>query len=352
MRALLLFLAGAMAAAAQPAITYPGGITHPQPRETLTFDVPVAVSGRVLLEDRQPPPEPVSVQYACHGDNRGSLTDARGRFSIPISSQRAALTDVFTIPIDVEGCLVEVRIPGFEELAVPLIKPKRASDLMLGDLTLKALGRQGNAAFSETGRSAPAKARASYVHAAEAINLGHYPDALLSLDKAIGAYPKYAAALLLKGLVSERMGQREAARAAYQQAAAADRAYSKPLVQLAELAAEEQDPSQTAHYAGMANTLVPGAYPEMYLIEASSYFDLKRFEEAGKTAQAGIDADPKAIYPALRKLQAEVLFQKRGYAAALELYQWYLKEAPAAADIDSVQERIQACQRMVKAAAR
>ena len=47
---------------------------------------------------------------------------------------------------------------------------------------------------------------------------------------------------------------------------------------------------------------------------------------------------------------AEVLYQKHSYAAALELYEWYLKEAPQAEDIASVQERVQSCKRLVKAA--
>jgi len=350
MRAFVLFLAGAASLTAQPEITYPRGITRPEPNESLPFDVRLALTGRVLLEDRQPPPEPVAVEYSCRGDNRAVLTDSKGRFSIRISSQRAARTDVLTTPLDIEGCRVEVRIPGFEELVTTLAKPHRASDLVLGDLTLKAAGAQGHAEFSESGRSAPAKARSSYVRGVEAINAGQFPDALASLDKALAAYPKYASALQLKGAVLERMGQREAARAAYQQSVAADPAYSKPLVQLAQMAAEDQNPTETARWAAMASALAPGAYPSMYLIEGSSYFDLNRYDDARKATQAGIDADPKAIYPALRKLMAEVLYQKHSYAAALELYEWYLKEAPQAEDIASVQERVQSCKRLVKAA--
>lgn len=350
MRVFLWLLAGATALTAQPQVSYPSGITHPEQRESMTFDVRLALSGRVVLEDRQPPPEPVRVEYSCRGDNRGSLTDSKGRFSIILSSQRAALTDVLTAPLDIEGCRVEVRIPGFEELVVTLPKPHRASDLTLGDLTLKATGPQGGASFSETGRNAPAKARANYVRAIESINTGQYPDALAALDKALAAYPKYASALLLKGVVLERTDKRDAAREAYQAAVAADPAYSKPLVQLAEMAAQDQNPTETARWAAMANQLVPGAYPGMYLIEGSSYFDLKRYEEAGKAAQAGIDADPKLIYPSLRKLMAEVLYQKRSYSAALELFEWYLKEAPQAADVETVQERVQSCKRLVKTA--
>jgi len=45
----------------------------------------------------------------------------------------------------------------------------------------------------------------------------------------------------------------------------------------------------------------------------------------------------------LRKLLGEVLYRKHSYAGALEQFEWYLKEAPAAADIGTVQERVRSC---------
>jgi tetratricopeptide (TPR) repeat protein len=314
----------------------------------LNFDVALALSGRVLLDDRQPPPEPVPVEYSCHGASLGALTDAKGRFSITIGFQQAARTDVLTTPLDIDGCRLQIRMQGFEDVLVTLKRPRRPSDLSLGDLTLKAAGPPGNAGFSEFGLNAPGKARSNYLRAFEAINEGHYPEALASLDKAIAANPKYASALQLKGAVLERMGQREAAREAYQRAVAADPAYAKPLVQLAEMAAEDQNPAEVVRWAAMANRLVPGAYPGVYLIEGSAHFDLKSYDDAEKAAREGIEADPKGIYPGLRKLMGEVLYRKRSYAAALDLFEWYLKEAPAAADIVSAQERVQACKRLVK----
>src|ERR1019366_8357391 len=168
------------------------------------------------------------------------------------------------------------------------------------------------------------------------------------LGSPIAAYPKYASALELKGVVLERMGQREAARAAYQQAATADPAYARPLVQLADMAAEDQNPTEAARWAAMVNRLAPGAYPGMYLIEGGAYCDLNRYDDAEKAAREGIGADPRGAWPGLRLLMGEVLYQKRSYAAALDLFEWYLKEAPEAADVVSVQGRVQSCKRLVK----
>lgn len=243
---------------------------------------------------------------------------------------------------------MQIRIPGFAEVLAILKRPQALSDLNVGDLTLKPTGPQGNAVFSASGRNTPAKARANYLRALEAINTGKYTEALASLDKAVAVYPQYAAAMELKGGVLDLMGQTEAARGAYEQAVAADPAYAKPLVQLVELAAGDQNAAEAARWAGMANRLVPGAYPSVYLIEASAYFDLNRIDDADKAVRAGIDADPKCIYPGLRKLLGQMLYRKRSYAAAIEQFEWYLKEAPEATDVGTVRERVQSCQRLVK----
>ena len=239
---------------------------------------------------------------------------------------------------------------GFEDVVVTLDRPRSLSDLHLGDLILHPAGPHAIAGFSVTGRNAPGKARSNYVRAFDAINAGKYSEALALLDKAIATYPKYASALELKGVVLERVGQRDAARAAYQQAVTVDPAYAKPLVQLADMAAEDQNPTEAARWAAMVNGLAPGAYPGMYQIEGGAYCDLNRYDDAEKAAREGIGADPRGTYPGLRRLLGEVLYQKRSYAAALDLFEWYLKEAPEAADIVGVQGRVQSCKRLVKTA--
>ena len=357
MRALLLFFAGVAAVTAQKAPPPPPPTTTPPPPtsiispgqlDSLNFDVALAVSGRVLLEDRQPPPEPVLATFECHGTSPGTLTDSKGGFSLKVGIQQATRGNLLPASLNLDGCRVRIRMQGFEDVLVTLDQPRRLSDLSLGDLTLQPAGPHAVAGFSVPGRNAPAKARSNYVRAFDMINAGKYNEALASLDKAIAAYSKYASALELKGVVLERMGQREAARTAYQQAATVDPAYAKPLVQLADMAAEDQNPTEAARWAATVNRLVPGAYPEMYLIEGGAYCDLNRYDDAEKAAREGIGADPRGSCPALRRLMAEVLYQKRSYAAALELFEWYLKEAPEAVDIVSVQGRVQSCKRLVK----
>jgi len=349
MREILVFLiAGAPVFGQAMGNPIPDAVRSPRPQDLMNFDIGLSVTGRVLLDDHQPPPEPVLVEYSCRGTTTGVVTDVRGKFAIPIGTQQASTTGDVVNRSDIQGCRVQVRIPGYEELIVPVKPPTKVSALTVGDLTLKVTGPQASAVFSASGRNAPPKARAQFVKAFEQLVARKYADALGSIDKAIAADPNYASALQLKGNILEFMVRREDARAAYQQAAAADPAYAKPLVQLAEMAAEDQNAAAAAQWAAKVNALVPAGYPGMYLIEGSSDVMLGRFDDAEKATRAGLDADPKATCPGLRKTMGDILFRRAKYAAALEQFDWYLREAPDARDIPLVQQRADTCKKLVK----
>ena len=118
----------------------------------MDYDVRVAVSGRVLLDDRQPPPEPIPVEYSCRGASRATLTDAKGRFSIGIDYQQAGRTNLsYNLP-DVAGCRVQIRLPGFEEVLVTLKRPQALSDLHVGDR--RDVGRDRNRPRRQIGERA------------------------------------------------------------------------------------------------------------------------------------------------------------------------------------------------------
>jgi tetratricopeptide (TPR) repeat protein len=249
---------------------------------------------------------------------------------------------------EVGDCRVVVRVPGFEDLEVKLKHTTRLGDLALGDLTLKALGPESAVIFSAVARKAPGKARSGYIQALTSIGAGKYEEAVASLDKAIRAFPEYSSAFELKGEVLEQMGRREAARECYRQAIAADAGYGKPAVRLAEMAADDNNPEEAAKWAAMANRLAPGAFPKIYLIEGSAYFNLKRAEEAGRAAQAGIDADRKDMVPGLHRLLGEVLYAQKRYSAARGEFDRYLSDAPEAPDSGDVRAKAGTCEKLAK----
>ena len=318
------------------------------PGGALGLSQQIAVSGRLLLEDREVPPEPVQVDYLCRGKTISTVTDTKGKFSIPVATKQVASMDLNAAVPELSGCRVQVAVPGFEAVVVELKHSTKLSSLELGDLTLKASGPQSSAVFSAVAGKAPAKARSNYIHALVSIGQNKYKEAIADLDKAIRAFPQYSSAFQLKGEVLEQTGQLEAARECFRQAMAADPGYAKPLVKLAEMAADDQNNEEAARWAGQANQLAPGAFAKMYLVEGSAHFNLERYAEAGKAAQAGIDADRADAVPGLHRLLGEVLFKQRQYAAARDQFSRFLSAAPEAPDATEVKERAQTCEKLVR----
>lgn len=241
---------------------------------------------------------------------------------------------------DLKGCRLLVQLPGFVETIVELGRLRSQSDLDLGKLPLKAKGVEGQRMFSQRAASAPAAARRAYIHALEARSSGKPDEALREIGKALKADPGYAPALQLKGQILERTGQRGAGRAAYQQAAQADPEYVKPLVALAEMAAEDQDPEETALWAQRVNRLAPNSYPYLYFAEGAAYFNVNRFEEAERVARIGCAADVTNSFPRLRKLLGEALFRLNRYGEAAAVLKEYLALAPDAPDGLAVRQRM------------
>ncbi|GEM_PF-4462849 len=326
--------------------TGPTGRGTDFPGDTLGYTQQIAVTGRLLLDDREPPPEPVQVDCVCSGKLISTVTDSKGRFSIPVGSQQVARSALGTALPEFSGCRVLVRVPGFEDLDVKLKHATRLSDLEIGELTLKSTGPGSAFIFSTVARSAPGKARSQLIHALVSIGSGHFEEALASLDKAIRAFPQYSTAFELMGEVLEQTGRRDLARECYRQAATADPAYGKPLVRLAEMAADDQNAEEAARWAGMANHLAPGAFAKTYLIEGSAYFNLGRIDDAGKAAQAGIGADRADSVPGLHRLFGEVLYQQRKYAAARDQFNLYVTGAPNAPDCADVKARAATCAKL------
>src|SRR5260370_26485488 len=62
--------------------------------QTPTFDRPIYLSGRVMLDDGNPPPEPVTIQRVCGTSPRTEpSTDSKGRFSFEWGNRLGGMPD-------------------------------------------------------------------------------------------------------------------------------------------------------------------------------------------------------------------------------------------------------------------
>lgn len=313
-----------------------------------SMEVVVAFSGRILLENRQPPPEPVAVTVNCLGRPVSEWTDSKGRFSIPLGSKAWGGGSFRGDVSALNGCNAEIRLAGYAPYEKNLGVSLTMRDLDAGDIVLKPTASGSAASFSRFKASTPESVRREYTRALEAAGSKDYQKAAGLLDRAAEAYPRFASALFLKGVLLERMGRRDDARQAYLRGVRADPAYGKPLAQLAEMYAEDQDPAPAAEWARRANDAAPGLDQGMYLIEGAALFNLNQFEEAERAARLGVKANPAGNQPRLFKLLGEVLFRRHKYTEARLQFEHYLWAANNAPDAAQVQEMAARCERLAR----
>src|ERR1700704_5361475 len=75
--------------------TTPTNTNPTQPTQpTVSIPQPIFISGRVMMEDGTPPPEPVTIQTVCSGSPHSEgYTDGKGYFSIELGGRNAMIQD-------------------------------------------------------------------------------------------------------------------------------------------------------------------------------------------------------------------------------------------------------------------
>lgn len=297
--------------------------TSPQP-----LWLELALSGRVALEDGAPPPEPVAVAFSCvgpkplgePGTDRFALTDGRGRFLLVAGLNNMPGTPQtrggFSTP-RLQGCAVAIRVPGYAPFQRELGRVVSLAEMDLGVIRLRRLGQGGaGVTMSKTSISAPQKARREYAAAMSDAYSRRDTEALVRLETATGLYAGYAAAHYLAGYLYDRTVQRERARQSYRKAAAADPLYVNPLVQLAQMAAEERDFDEAARLSARVIDLMPGAYGEIYVVAAGAMLNREDLKGAESTARAAVAARLDTESPRLHLVLGEVLWKQKRYVEA------------------------------------
>ena len=80
----------------------------------------------------------------------------------------------------------------------------------------------------------------------------------------------------------------------------------------------------------------------MYLVHAIACFNLKKLDEAEKSARTGLDLDAGRQFPKLANILGAVLERRGDRAGAAAALRLYLERAPQAPDAEKVRARLQA----------
>lgn len=319
------------------------------------------LSGKVMLDDGSPPPEPVTIERVCNGNPRAqAYTDHKGRFSFQVGQTAAVLQDAseeslgdpggsrHTPPGIVTGtaamqapppearmanCDLRAVLPGFRSDVVSLAGRRLMDDPNVGTIILHRLGNVEGAAVSLTSLQAPKNARKAYDRAGQLLRKNKLPEAAQEYQKALEIYPKYAAAWYELGTIQQMNGEIAKARQSFAEAMAADTKFVSPYLPLIELAAKDENWAELADVTGRLLKLDPVDYPMAYFYHATATLNLGQMDAAERSARAGEKLDTQHRSPKLEQVLAVILARKKDYAGAVEHLRSYLLFAPDATDV-------------------
>jgi tetratricopeptide (TPR) repeat protein len=321
---------------------------------------PLLVTGKVRLEDGSIPPEPVKMDLMCgvtvidYG-----YTNAKGEFGGRLNGQlgeeqgfsmndpgntlgtggglrrdqaaggRHTVCDIRATMVGYSSGVVKTAAMGLDDV-------KRN----VGTITLRRLGNTEGTPISITTNSAPDEARKAFEKARGAMATRRLPEAMKQYEKAVAAFPGFAAAWFELGGVYQQQKETAKATDAFQKSIAADAKFVKPYAALSRILYQSQNWAEASRISGELVRLDPVDFPDVCLIAAISNAYMGKFPEAEKAAAVGIQADTDHRFPQLYQVLAAVLVQKQDAAGALENLRAFLTHSPNSPEADKVRAQI------------
>jgi len=227
-----------------------GGKTTTTPTTATTPTQPnlnqvVMLSGKVIVQDGSPLPEPVAIERLCNGRlSREGRTDFKGYFTITLTQNPYAFSNYegsaetsgmgglpimasamsrlpqnsSTLAGALAGCELRGSLAGFRSSNVLIPLGDLGSGVgavSVGTIVLERMGPAQGVTVSATGLNVPKDARKAYDRGHHAIENKKLPEAQQELEKAVQLYPRYAAAWLDLGRVYVQQNQLDKARNAF-----------------------------------------------------------------------------------------------------------------------------------------
>jgi tetratricopeptide (TPR) repeat protein len=313
------------------------------------------------MEDGTAPPEPAGIESVCGTIHSRTLvyTDSKGGFSLgsgmsDVADARSpgrggASTSAVGVPRNITSglspkCRIRATLPGYRSTEVDMALRMRGDPTPL-TIVLHPMAKVEGRTISATSIDAPKEARAAFDKAGRAISKKKWGEAEKQLEKAVQAYPRYAAAWSDLGNAYSERGEGEKARMAYRQAVEIDPKFINPWLGLAQLAMHEKKWDEMAALTARLIKMDPYDVPAAYALDAMANLNLNNLEAAEKRARQGLEIDGAGEVPKIEHLLGVVLMRKREFRAAAEHLNKYLKAAPDAPDAEFVRRQLAACEK-------
>lgn len=365
-----------------------GGTTRPpivqpsqQDRQQQTFPEmvrPVFLSGKVVVDDGMPPPEPAVIELICGGaqPRPQGYTDSKGRFSFQLGQNQAMFADasvgnsdtfgsfgnrqIVGGPMgsnrgiserDLMGCEIRAALPGYVSSLIQLSGRRVLDNPDIGTLLLKRLTGVEGFTYSMTTASAPKDAAKAFEKGIERAKKQKLPEAEVELKKAVELYPKYAVAWNELGRVLEAQKKTDEAAECYAKSIEADAKFVNPHLQLMNIVGRQRKWDETLKYSANVIKLNPVNFPQAWFYNSVANLNLGNSEAAEKSAMEALRLDPNHKIPKISHLLGVIMAQKQDYPSALAHFKGYLTAAPDAADADQIRQQVTELEKAVGSAA-
>ncbi len=333
-----------------------------------TMQRPIPLSGKVMFDDGTPPNHEIRIERVCGGNSHfEAYTDSKGRFSFQLNYNPMASVDLdvsdSTTGTGIPGmqpntgpnsygsplsrsnpywnCELRASYPGYRSDEVELASRRSLDESDVGTIVLHRLANIKGSTISLTTALAPKHAQKDYQKGVELAQKDKFEDAEKHLQQATSEYPKFAAAWFALGAVEVKQNKPEEARKAFEAAISADSKYVSPYDQLALLAGEQRKWEESADFSKQAIELNPVEFPSAFWYNAVANYNLRKLDDAQKSATELAKLDTRHHFPQVEHLLAQIYVDKANYQEAAAHLRTYLELVPNANNADALKQDLQ-----------
>lgn len=319
---------------------------------------PIFLSGKVVLEDGTPPPDPVGIERVCNGVVRPEgYTDSKGRFSIQIGQNSLAFTDASVgsnnvtrglgsssgaapgpnsaggiSERDLADCDLRASLGGYRSDEVSLAGRRALDGPNVGTLILHRYAHGEGDTVSFTSLSAPKEAAKALQRGREAARKEKWDEARKQFEKAVQIHPQYASAWCELGRTLEYLQDEAGAWNAYQRAIASDDRFIPPYIQLETIELKRRDWAGAIETADRILKLDSVNFPGVYIFRSIAQFSSQDLGGAEKSVRQALDLDTAHRFPEANHVLGVILAQLGDLSGAAAHLRAYLRLAPNASD--------------------
>ena len=293
---------------------------------------PVAVGGRVMLEEGTPPPALVVIERVCNGASHSEgYTDREGRFSIRLGQTAQAVADASqragagagdmasmaeagvgpNLGTRFANCVLRARLSGYRSQTVSLLGHDAMASPDVGVILLHRLVKGEEPTVSATTLKASKPARKAFQKGMDLAKKKDFDEAMDSLREAVKLDPDFALAWRELGKLQVAHDHVDEGRQSFEAAARSEPHWPDPLLELSLLDLRAGDWKDLADVTDQVLRLNSFDYPEAFFYNAVANYNLRLLPAAEKSVRSAQKLDTPCQYPQIARLLGDILALER-----------------------------------------